>query len=170
MSCWWSSQRAVVGASHGEQPLQGVGGVRVLHGALGLQVGDERRHGLQQVLLGKLPADKDTSLSDTLSVDTLKGNSGRQKAVPDFWRSWRTWWRLPSALGTRWLWRQTVFDVRMDQREDFLPLKGVKIELFYSPLGDFKSDRMWLTKKSFRFTSSLACVIPCCWEDWHKLG
>lgn len=47
-----------------------MGGVRVLHGALGLQVVDERRHGLQQVVLGKLPADKETSLSNTFSADT----------------------------------------------------------------------------------------------------
>lgn len=40
----------------------------------------------------------------------------------------------------------------------------------YSPLGDFKSGRMWLMKKSFRFTSSLACVIPCCWRIGIKLS
>lgn len=50
-----SSQRAAaVLAPHGEEPLQGVGGVRVLHDARGLQVTDERQHGLQQLLLGKL--------------------------------------------------------------------------------------------------------------------
>lgn len=32
----------------------------------------------------------------------------------------------------------------------------------FLPLGDFKSGRMWFTKNSVRFTSSLACVIPCC--------
>lgn len=57
-----SSQHSLVVASHGEQPLQGVGGVRVLHGALGLQVADERQHGLQQMLLGKLqPGDTHTN-------------------------------------------------------------------------------------------------------------
>lgn len=45
---------------HGEEPLQGVGGVCVLHGAVGLQVTDERQHGLQQLLLGKLQQETET--------------------------------------------------------------------------------------------------------------
>lgn len=47
-----------------------MGGVRVLHGALGLQVVDERRHGLQQVVLWKLQGEEETSLSNTFSGDT----------------------------------------------------------------------------------------------------
>lgn len=50
----WHSQRWVVGASHSKQPLQGVGSVRVLHRALCLQVSDQQRNGLQQVLFGQL--------------------------------------------------------------------------------------------------------------------
>lgn len=40
--------------------------------------------------------------------------------------------------------------------------KVILQHLKYLLLGDFKSVRMWFTKNSFRFTNSLACVIPCC--------
>lgn len=81
----WSSQRAlVVGASHGEQPLQGVGGVRVLHGALGLQVTDEGQHGLQQLLLGKLQhVDTQTTLSNA-SAATGRVAGQELLNIPDF--------------------------------------------------------------------------------------
>lgn len=62
-----SSQRSVVGASHGEQPLQGVSGVRVLHGALCLEVVDQQGNGLQQLLFRKLREDrKKTSVTHLL--------------------------------------------------------------------------------------------------------
>lgn len=38
----------------------------------------------------------------------------------------------------------------------------------FVPLGDFKSERMWFTKNSFRFTNSLACVIPCWWAETKR--
>lgn len=59
-----SSQRSVVGASHGEQPLQGVSGVGVLHGAPRLEVVDQQGNGLQQLLFRKLREDgRKTSLT-----------------------------------------------------------------------------------------------------------
>lgn len=57
-----SSQCGVVGASHGEQSLQSMSGVRVLHCALGLQVTDQKRYRLQQLFFRKLKVNKEEAL------------------------------------------------------------------------------------------------------------
>lgn len=49
-----NSQCGVVGAPHGEEPLEGVRRVGVLHDALGLQVGHQQGDGLQKLLLREL--------------------------------------------------------------------------------------------------------------------
>ena len=48
------SQCCVVGASHSKQPLQGMGSIGVLYSALCLQVSDQQRNSLQQLLLRTL--------------------------------------------------------------------------------------------------------------------
>lgn len=57
-----SSQCGVVGASHGEQSLQSMSSVRVLHCALGLQVTDQRRNRVQQLFFRKLKVNKEEAL------------------------------------------------------------------------------------------------------------
>lgn len=77
-----SSQRSVVGASHGEQPLQGVSGVRVLHGALRLEVVDQQGNGLQQLLLRKLREDR-RKTSVTHLLPPLNPASSDRGLAPD---------------------------------------------------------------------------------------
>lgn len=57
-----SSLCGVVGASHGEQSLQSMSSIRVLHCALGLQVTDQRRNRLQQLFFRKLKVNKEEAL------------------------------------------------------------------------------------------------------------
>lgn len=81
-----SSQRSVVGASHGEQPLQSVSGVCVLHGAHRLEVVDQQGNGLQQMLLRKLREEgrgRKTSVTHLLPPLNPASSDGGSHLTPE---------------------------------------------------------------------------------------
>lgn len=95
-----SSQCGVVGASHGEQSLQSMSSICVLHRALSLQVTDQRRNRLQQLFFRKLKVNKDEALCNVFRFTSEVWGASGKKVIPGFWRSWHIWWHLPSVLET----------------------------------------------------------------------